>query len=306
MSLSFRHAVCSAFFLMSCCFHVCASTAPVNVQGRIFQAVLPMNAADADALMHKLMAFGLDQKWMSPFRDYLRTTEFFNSMPWVLDAGDRPLCVATALRYDIDQVMLVSPEKNAETEQAVTAFLLAHEASHCERMLAQLAGEHSRPYLGGADIADQDLWVEESLADHAARLSVRGLGKAGENATAAWERYRLFGFLSGDLEHWTTPLIQMIQKADARDDVPLDAAALGVMGGNVSYSAMAAGWRRLRKALFAGEDQSTEQVTAWASAVQAFPMDLRPAIPSLDSLRALSRQLWPDAPDWRRKAIRRP
>jgi hypothetical protein len=262
-----------------------------------------MNEADTDALMRRLIASGLEQKWISPVSDYVRTTEFFNSLPLVLDAGDRPLCVATALRYDINQVMLVSPDKSAETEQAITAFLLAHEASHCARLLSQLAGENSWPYLVGTDISDHDIWVEESLADHAARLSVSGLGKAGQNATTAWERYRLFGFLKGDLEHWTTPLLPMIQKADVMASVTLNAIALGE-GSDVSHLAMTAGWHRLKKALFAGDDGSTEQATAWENVVQTFPVNLRSAIPSLVSLRALSRDIWPDAPDWRRMATR--
>jgi hypothetical protein len=154
-------------------------------------------------------------------------------------------------------------------------------------------------------MTDADFWLEESLADLDARVSVSKLGVPGQHAIAAWERYRLFGLLEGNLVHWTTPLIPMIQKTDAKDKPPMNLAALEP-GGDASYEAMNASWHKLRKALFTGADESTEQATAWKNAVQAFPAGLRSAIPTLVSLRVLSKQLWPNEPDWRSKAARRP
>lgn len=300
MSLVVRVAAWVAVVAAGLCFNAHAETLQAPVQERIFNAVLPMSAADAANLADKLVASGIDQQHRADLIDYFRTKVFGDSIPMVLQAAGSPLCVAIALRYDVDQVMQFSPARNGEAEQAITHFLLVHEASHCRKILAQMRGEQSWPALN-AQMTDADLWLEESLADLDARGAMGKLGRYGNNAIAAWERYRLFGFLKGNLDHWTTPLLPMFQKTSAKDQPPLDLTALEP-GGDASYEAMNVAWRHLRSALFVGEDGSPAQAAAWTSAVQAFPVRLRPAIPSLVSLRALSKQLWPDAPDWRRKA----
>jgi hypothetical protein len=124
-------ATCLAFYLASSGFHVNASTAHGPVQARIFHAVLPMIGTDAENLVDKLIANGLDQQHRADLSDFFRTQVFGDSIPMVLKTEGSPLCLAVALRYDIDQVMQVSPEKNWATEKAITTFLLAHEASHC-------------------------------------------------------------------------------------------------------------------------------------------------------------------------------
>jgi hypothetical protein len=302
-----RRVVRAAFYLSSLCLPVSASTTPVPVpvpvQARIFDAVLPMVSSEAEKLADKLIANGVNHLLRADLVDSFRTTVFGDSIPIVLQAAGGPLCLAAALRYDVDQVMQVSPEKSWETKQAITAFLLAHEASHCKKIMSQMRGERSWPVLD-AQMTDADFWLEESLADLDARVSVRKLGAPGQHAIKAWERYRLFGLLKGHLEHWTTPLIPMIQKNAAKDKRPLDVSALGP-GGDASYEAMNEAWRKLWKAIFTGADKSAEQAAAWNNAVQAFPVALRPAIPSLTSVRALSKNVWPDAPDWRYEATAR-
>ena len=300
---SFWRGVWAAFYLSSLCAPLSALATPAAEQARIFHAVLPMTSAAAQNLTDKLVANGIDSEHRADLIDHFRTQVFGDSMPMVLKAAGAPLCVAEALRLDVDQVMQVSPDKSWKTEQAITTFLLAHEASHCKKILAQMRGERSWPALND-QMTDADLWLEESLADLDASVSVSKLGVPGKHAIAAWERYRLFGLLKGNLEHWTTPLIPMIHKTGAKDKPPLNLAALEP-GGDASYEAMNAAWRHLQKALFAGEDGSAAQAAAWVNAVDAFPLALRSAIPSLVSLRTLSKKLWPDAPDWRRKAARR-
>ncbi len=299
----FSSVVFVAFFLSSICLPVNASTTPASVQARIFYAVLPMTSADATKLAEKLIANGIDHQHHADLVDSFRTTVFGDSVPIVLQAAGGPLCLAAALRYDVDQVMKVSPDKSRETEKAITTFLLNHEASHCKKILSQMRGERSWPVLD-AQMTDADFWLEETLADLDARVSLRKLGIPGQHAIKAWERYRLFGLLKGNLEHWTTPLIPMIKKTGAKDKPPLDLSALEP-GGVASYEAMHEAWSKLRKAIFMGADKSAEQAAAWNSAVHAFPVALRPAIPSLIRLRVLSRKIWPDAPDWRYKATAR-
>jgi len=303
VSSSLGRVLCAAFCLASVYLNACSSTAHGSEQSRIFHAVLPMASADAQNLADKLVAYGIDAEHRADLVDYFRTKVFGDSIPMVLKAAGGPLCLAVGLRLDIEQVMQVSPEKGLKTEQAITTFLLAHEASHCKRILAQMRGDRSWPILN-EQMTDADLWLEESLADLDARVSVGKLGVHGQHAIAAWERYRLFGLLKGNLEHWTTPLIPMIQRTGANDKPPLNHAALE-SGGDASYEAMNAAWRLLRRALFVGDDGSTAQAAAWENAILAFPVSLRPAIPTLVSLRALSRKIWPDAPDWRSKAAHR-
>lgn len=301
---SYWRVVWAAFYLSSLCLPVSASTTPGPVQARIFDAVLPMVSSEAEKLADKLIANGMNHQLRADLVDSFRTTVFGDSIPIVLQAAGGPLCLAAALRYDVDQVMQVSPDKSWKTEQAVTAFLLAHEASHCKKILSQMRGERSWPILDD-QMSDADLWLEESLADLDAKDSVRKLGVPGQHAIKAWERYRLFGLLKGNLGHWTTPLIPMIQNTEAPDLPPLKPAALAP-GGDDTYKAMNAVWRDLRTALFAGDDGSTEQAAAWVNAVKAFPAMLQPAIPTLVDLRALSKAIWPAAPDWRFNAIARP
>lgn len=82
-----------------------------------------------------------------------------------------------------------------------------------------MRGECSWPALY-EQMTDADLWLEESLADFEARVSVSKLGGHGKYAIAAWELNRSFGLLMGNLEHWTTPLIPMIQKTGAKEMPP--------------------------------------------------------------------------------------
>lgn len=268
----------------------------------IFLAVLPMNAEDADALVHQLEAKGLEKEWGAHVHEYLLLAENLNSIPLFLPAQKGALCLASAMRYDIDKAMKLSPEQDAATRQAITTFLLAHEVSHCRQFLPLKAREGQGEALPA--LADYPLWLEETLADHRARLAVQPLGKAGQNAIVAWERYRLFGFLDGDLDHWTTPLIHRLGETTAVDSTAVTLAASG-MGGDASYQAITPGWQRLRKAIFIGDDGSPEQMQAWNSGVNSLPEEMRPALPSLTELRALTKGIWPEASDWRLKAISR-
>lgn len=284
------------------CFFMATSAAPAHAEGKIFYAVLPMGAKEANSLVHRLVAQGMSKQWGREFRTYFRTTEFDNSRPFLIPTQTGHICVATAMHYDIDKVMKFGPSQEEETRQAIQEFLLAHEASHCRE--AQTTLKHLLFDEGGEELAGFRLWLEESLADHRARLAAHERGRAGYNAVIAWERRRLFDLLTGDLEHWSTPLFNVMSGIATAGHAEMTQAA-EVLGGEAAYPLIERGWRQLFRALFAGGDGSAEQMAAWNAAITTFPEGMRTALPSLIDLRKLSQEIWPEALDWRLKAIGR-
>lgn len=290
----------SGIVLACCCLATSATQA--HAESKIFYAVVPMSAKEADFLVRRLVAQGMPKDWARDFRNHFRTTEFDNSRPFLIPTQTGHVCVATAMRYDIDKVMKFAPCQDEDTRQAIQDFLLAHEASHCSEVQTTLK------YLLSDESAEElesfRLWLEESLADHRARLAAHQWGRAGYNAVMAWERRRFFDMLSGDLEHWSTPLIN-VMVADATTEHADLTQVAAALGGEAAYQSIERGWLKLRRALFAGEDGSAEQMVAWDDAVNTFSEGIRPAIPSLSELRDSARAIWPDAVDWRLKVIGR-
>lgn len=284
------------------CFFLATITAPAHADSKIFYAVVPMGAKEAKFLTQKLVAKGMSRELAREFPSYLATTEFDNSRPLFIPARTGYVCVATAMRYDIDKVMKFAPSQDEDTRRAVQDYLLAHEASHCreaQSTLKQLLTEEDDKEFEG-----YPLWLEESLADHRAQAAAHQWGRAGYNAVTAWDRRRLLDLLTGDLDHWSTPLLRVMgAKATAGH---ADMALAGTMlGGEAAYQSIQRGWFRLKKALFVGEEGSIEQAAAWDAAVNLFSEGLRSAIPTLEELRKTAREIWPDSVDWRLKVTGR-
>lgn len=271
---------------------------------RTWGVVLPMAPQEAEKLMSRLLAKGLDKRWRRDFRDFLVNTAVGNSAPLLLPVAAGNVCLATALRYDIDKVMGFSEDKGEDTRQAVADFLLVHEASHCREILLRDGANPGWAEKASDDFEGIGLWYEEALADYRAREALRKQGMPGFKANAAWERRRLFDLLAGDLDHWTTPLVHAAEGHSGADAEVLAQAGAG-LGGQHAYEALNRLWSSLVQALFVGADEGAEQAQAWEAASNAFPAGLRAVVPSLNQLRSMAREIWPDAPDWRLKAIGR-
>lgn len=272
-----------------------------TANSRIFAAVLPMTAVSTNEFVHQLSAAGLTKEWLEAMREYLGTgDEIGNSMPIVMPTHQGGfVCVAAALRYDINKTMGFTPVKDAQTREAVTVFLLAHEVSHCEEALKQL--DQNKAWTDEA-YTGEELWREESLADQRARVAVHQLGISGWNALQAWETRRFYGFLEGDLEHWSTPLIIALGETTSSDSKAMLWAGSRI-GGMETYQRMNFCRGKLANALFAGEDTSAEQSQAWEYALNECPEGLRTGLPSLSELRTQSKALWLEEHDWRLKAV---
>lgn len=278
-----------------------ATAAPTAepVDARIFMAVVPMSAEEANALVRKLVSKGLKRKWVPIVREILRMTEYATSGQLLLPARKGDICMAIAMGHDIDKAMGYAPERNQGTRQAISAYILAHEASHCREALINGWGKK-----GATEVSGIRVWQDESLADQRARNAMRALGTAGQNAIVAFDIFRIFCFLEGDLDHWTTPLVMSLGEVTSPESSDI-AQATAELGGDQAYSTIETGWRQLHSALFVGSDGSAEQALAWDEAIATFPAGMSKALPPLAELRALTRQIWPDAPDWRLKAIAR-
>jgi hypothetical protein len=252
---------------------------------RIFRALVPMPAGEAKRLVQRLGRAGLAEEWHASLDTYLRNEQVGDSRPIELPARSGRLCLAMALRQDVEAVLALAPVQDTETRRAVGEFLLTHEAAHCVASMAL-----TDPFAQSDDSTLEDpelnglpLLREESLADQMAHHHMHSLGRAGYHASVAWQRYRLFGLLRGDLDHWTTPLVQH----------GLDSVSEG------DYRAFAQAWLGLIRALNHHEDGSDAQTRAWHAATDRIPASLRSGLPSLEVIRALALQRWGHAVDWR-------
>ncbi len=250
---------------------------------RIFRALTPMREQDATRLLRSMRQAGLPPRWRRALHDLLRQTEFGNSVPLELPTRNGRVCLAMGLRYDVNRVTELAPEKDEETRRAVADFLLTHESVHCASKVLPTPGpgsmqaEQELPEIEGLS-----LLREEALADQVAGEAMLTRGRAGYNAVIAWRRNRLYGFLRGDLDHWTTPLLHG----------GLDAAS------ESDYQTMVAVWPQLIRPLHRSQDGSAEQSAGWESAYRQMPMSLRAGLPTLNEIRTLSQALWPQSVDW--------
>lgn len=250
---------------------------------RIFRALAPLSAPDAARLLRGMRQAGVPTKWKRGLYELVRMTEFGNSVPLELPTRTGRVCLAMGLRYDVNQVMELTPAKDEETRRAVADFLLTHESVHCASKVLPAPAAGSVPAGQKLpEIEGLSLLREEALADQVAGESMLTRGRAGYNAMIGWQRHRLYGFLRGDLDHWTTPLLRNGLDAVSESD----------------YQTMVLVWPKLVKPLHRSQDGSAEQSDDWDSAFDQLPISLRAGLPTLNEIRALSQDLWPQSKNW--------
>lgn len=242
---------------------------------RIVRVLVPMPPAEAQSLAQRLVRAGVQAQWRASLEDFLRTTTFGNSMPVELRVRAGHLCLAVAMRYDVDAVMALALVQDDATRAAVAEFLRTHEAVHCASIVLrapQSADKDAEPLAPALE--GLALLREEALADQVAYEVLRHWGWAGYHASVAWQRYRVLCLVRGDLDHWTTPLVHG----------GLDAVS------QADYAALGPAWSALARALgrnFA--DGSDAQAQAWQAALAQMPPSLRTGLPSLEAVRDLRR-----------------
>lgn len=253
-------------------------------QPQIVRVLVPMQATEAKRVVQRLIRAGATEALRAPLEEYFQTKQLGNSMPLEVPTRTGRLCLALALHYDVDEALALAPVQDAATRNAIATFLLTHEAVHCASLVLPAPySPANEPQPDEPELEGLPLLQEESLADQVSHQFMLTHGRAGYHASVAWQRYRLFGFLRGDLDHWTTPLVQ---------------GGLGVAS-EQDYRAMQQAWPHMVRALNRHADGSTEQAQAWQETLDLMPLTLRTGLPNLATIRALGQQLWPQAPDWR-------
>jgi hypothetical protein len=317
-----RHLVIATLMVACCCAHAATPelsadrvnfySAPVaglpsqavgSKKLKIVEAALPLSVSEAARVRAQLVNYGMDTGKAGMLADAMTHGYYLTmlgSLSNVFD-GTRPksICLALTVKAEALSFGIFAPEKPPDLDSALLAFIAVHEKAHC-------LNRQERQDMASIDGADNENveWRNEATADIAAFAEMRRHGRAGYAAAQAWRTKRWCGFLSGDLSHWTIPLVNMVESARAGEmhDV---AQAYRAIGGDQAFEQIRSGWDALLSALFAGEDGGKAQADAWNRAVEVFPSRVRSAIPSIDDTRRMAQAAWPGSADWRLRAIDR-
>lgn len=260
---------------------------------------LPLNTGAATNARDKLAAAGMKVSEADEFVPMLLAIDSGDSRPITLTAENgKTLCLAVTWKDDALKTMRFSKSSISESELSILAFMAAHERAHCKELLADETAASK------AMIGDSMFWRSESKADALARQAVHALGKSGSVAAEAWRTRRLFDFMAGDIQHWTTPIVDLIESTGDITESGVE-KAFDALGGEKGFADLTSCWRSLLSALFAGDDRSQEQALAWTQAVAKLPTAARSSLPELDDIRKAAIHAWPSSNDWRLEATGR-
>lgn len=265
----------------------------------IVDVQIPLAPGDATTVRDRLAVAGLALAQADEFVSTLLADHGGDSRVIPLKGTKgKALCLALVWKDEALDTVRFSQTSGPDIDRAMLAFVAAHERTHCkDRLMDEPAGSSQT-------IEDSVYWRSEAWADAVARQVVRALGQDGVAAAEAWQTRRMFDLLAGDIQHWTTPLVEWMESSG---NISAGGAekAFAALGGESAFADLNAGWSALLAALFAGEDRSQAQTLAWAAAVARIPPALRGALPELDEIRKTALRAWPDAEDWRLPATGR-